>query len=99
MNVTPDMAAPTIASAATAQWVRLPPVKKPELSARRDARIATTNSSAIYAATVIITVTGLISVSIFFVSNIIRTNIRISEGKSKLACILPSESILGEANV
>ena len=47
MKVTPDMAAPIIASAAMYHGVRRLPEKKPALSARRPERQATAKSTAI----------------------------------------------------
>ncbi len=61
MNVTPDIAAPTIANAATNHGVRRPPVKNVALSPRRDVRHEIKNCTARYSATVTATVTGFMS--------------------------------------
>ena len=58
MNVTPEIAAPTIANAAMYHGVLRAPVKKLALSALRPDHQATKNSTAMYASTVMITEIG-----------------------------------------
>lgn len=61
--VTPDMAAPTMAMAATARGVERPPVKKLFAVTLRAERHATTNRSATYSARVSMMAKGDTAVS------------------------------------